>query len=475
MNSISEMQTSTSEDIQDAFIELRWVMLSAQMQSGKTDTFNLVACEMLRNYMVDHVVVLCGATDKELKKQNTDRRPFIRKYRKYIRDMLCKENPDITPHDIVDSIDDIIDRIDDDSMFTYMWSSDIKRNHTRIFKNTLFIWDESHYAQSIGQLPALFLIHNGISGNGDVNSLKNMGNFMLSVSATNFSERANMALFDQPKREITLDVDDSYCGVEYMSNNNLIKYFKKTRDTLIDALESFEDKKLYAIVRYHTYNNGDIDFIKSRGYRVIEYNNKSLKDGTCCIKSLDELEVAPTVPTVIIIQNMCRMGKRVPKKYISFVMETSVDPNTDTFLQGLLGRMCGYHSRRDIIIYLHIRCSQIKKEIMSYIDNVIPIKAKNMKSGKEYFRYTVDEINNALRHSVSNKDEVFGLITKAIRSGDSSINLGNIVCGEKGMHISTKILKRIVSLCMDDGHFVSVVYAGYSKIEGFSYICGLKW
>jgi hypothetical protein len=47
------------------------------------------------------------------------------------------------------------------------------------------------------------------------------------------------------------------------------------------------------------------------------------------------------------------MGKVVPKQHIAFVMETAKNSKTDTVLQGLLGRMCGYHEYADIAVYLH--------------------------------------------------------------------------------------------------------------------------
>jgi hypothetical protein len=60
------------------------------------------------------------------------------------------------------------------------------------------------------------------------------------------------------------------------------------------------------------------------------------------LKSLKDLATPPEVNTIVIIKELCRMGTVVPKQHISFVMETSTNPRTDTVLQGLLGRMCGY-------------------------------------------------------------------------------------------------------------------------------------
>ena len=66
---------------------LPWVMLVAQMQSGKTGTFLLVAAEMLREGKVEKVIIICGNSEKELKAQlQKDMREFRPKYRKYLKD-----------------------------------------------------------------------------------------------------------------------------------------------------------------------------------------------------------------------------------------------------------------------------------------------------------------------------------------------------------------------------------------------------
>jgi hypothetical protein len=57
---------------------------------------------------------------------------------------------------------------------------------------------------------------------------------------------------------------------------------------------------------------------------------------------INDLNDSPDHNTLIFIRGMYRMGKVVPKPHIAFIMETSKEPNTDTVLQGLIGRMCGY-------------------------------------------------------------------------------------------------------------------------------------
>jgi hypothetical protein len=54
------------------------------------------------------------------------------------------------------------------------------------------------------------------------------------------------------------------------------------------------------------------------------------------------LESAPPRTTIVIVDGRLRCGKRLVKNHIGAVWETSKGANTDTIIQGLLGRMCGY-------------------------------------------------------------------------------------------------------------------------------------
>ena len=56
-----------------AFETDQYVLLAAQMQSGKTGTFMYVAEQMLMNNKVDQVVIFSGNRESLLKKQTLDR------------------------------------------------------------------------------------------------------------------------------------------------------------------------------------------------------------------------------------------------------------------------------------------------------------------------------------------------------------------------------------------------------------------
>jgi hypothetical protein len=70
------------------------------------------------------------------------------------------------------------------------------------------------------------------------------------------------------------------------------------------------------------------------------------------IDSLECLNHEPERNTLILVKDHCRMGQQLPKQNISFVIETAVTSRTDVLLQGLLGRMCGYHNYTGIRVCL---------------------------------------------------------------------------------------------------------------------------
>lgn len=368
MDYISTFQTTAGDNVIQCYNELvpciRWVLLFAQMQSGKTTTYLYVACESIRLELVDKVIIFSGNAEVELKDQvNSDADNFVSKY--------CRDHN--------------LEFLSIRRKINVMWSHDISKKRNAE-KNTLFIWDESHSAQNIGNRPGKFLDANGISGDGDQSKLERNNNYFLSVSATPFSEISDMAHEGQMKKKITLKVSDQYFGLEQMLRNNNIRSYSSWRTALKQAFAEHKSQQpKYSIVRVKDDRMGDEvkRMAASCGWHSINYNSKSKG-----ISSLNDLNTAPTRNTVIIIKAMCRMGKVVPKQHIAFCMETSNQPNTDVVLQGLLGRMMGWNANRDVIIYLNEKVFSFN-ELESYVrlyngESIIPSKATNVLSRDGY-------------------------------------------------------------------------------------------
>ncbi len=67
---------------------------------------------------------------------------------------------------------------------------------------------------------------------------------------------------------------------------------------------------------------------------------------------LDVLSVKPTKHTFIFIKAKLRCAKTLPKEYLGVLYERfTKKPNMDTILQGLIGRLTGYHDNHDAVVF----------------------------------------------------------------------------------------------------------------------------
>jgi hypothetical protein len=338
----------------------RWVLLFAQMQSGKTTTYLYIACEAIRAGIVEKVVIFSGNQETELKDQvKSDCDIFVSNY--------CQEHG--------------LNYITIRNKIVVKWGAELKRSVAE--SDTLFIWDESHAAQSFGMRPDKYLIENGISGDGDETKLRNRNNFFLSVSATPFSEVSDFIHQYQFKSMVKLEVGPEYFSLKDMLANGNIRPYNDWEQTLRNAfVEHVGAVPKYSIVRVRNDTMGQTvtDIASSCGWASFTYNGKR-KD----IASMNNLAVAPIKNTVVIIKAMCRMGKVVPKQHIAFCMETSNDPKTDVVLQSLLGRMMGWNANRAVVIYLNEKTfasDELNRYVRMYDgEEIIPGRATNIVVG----------------------------------------------------------------------------------------------
>ena len=369
-----------------------WVVLQAQMQSGKTDTYLFVAAEMLFYKKVKHVIIMCGNGEIELKTQLIkDLKAFEHKYNELLEVVLGKS---------VSERREIREQINLDDNIKIRYGADLASKHDHVIgdmKDTLLIWDESHHAAGQMNRPNKFLKRMGISADGNPLRLEGeeQNTYVLSVSATPFAELSDFHHESQRKEVVVLQPGDGYRGVAYYLNK--IISFADWSVTLPEILHQYAAKSAsakYALIRI----NGDEDMEKARKitdengwlFKVFDAENvargKKTHDSSI-MQSLDELAMAPLKNTVIFIRGMCRMGKKVPKQHLAFVMETARNPNTDTVLQGLLGRMCGYHEV-DIGIYLHKNMADKitgngTTELEKFVEGSLPVNAAHMSKARE--------------------------------------------------------------------------------------------
>lgn len=428
--SIYEKQEIAARNILEIFTELgerereRYCILTAQMQSGKTDTYYLVACEMLRRGVVEHVVVFSGNRETDLFNQHgstTDQmETFYIKYKQYLRNIGVSngQGRDIIVKDVK-------------SQINVVWGGNLKRE---IFKpNTLYIWDESHYAQSKGQQVDKFLKQCGLTATGTNDYFEQTNSFLLSVSATPFSEMSDYRWNKQNKCVVPLLPGETYCGVKWFLNNGKIVPFTLWSDAMVSAIArtSSVGRSTYGLVRVSNKIEMDAKRIaEERGFKWIMYDQKWVGDSLAQILSTE-----PENPTIVFLKGKCRMGNQVPKSHVSFVIETCSKSNTDTVLQGLLGRMCGYHNNTDIFIYLNeriVNSGELEKFVeMSEVPESLqlPTKGQNLVSESEsiksnkYGLYPRIPVHISKEHITSTDSA--GLkadIIAAFNSGDAEFN-----------------------------------------------------
>jgi hypothetical protein len=367
-------QIEAARDVRESFKHISYVILLAQMQSGKTGTFKLVGAEMLREGIIDRVVIFSGSRELELKRQTEDHRKFGVSYRKYLRNNLGMNSDEVE-----DIVEEIIRNIE------VVWGQNLKKFVPRN-KKTLYIWDESHYGQTQEQEVDKFLTRIGIQATGVVPE----GSYVLSVSATPMSELCDKSNFEQMKKVVYMKPDDTYIGVEQLLNNGQIISIRE--DQIIQTLDTIHFEN-YGIIRaYEKKQSSILEVASLRNWSVVHHDMDSDIDLNVI------LATPPTNPTIILIKGKMRMGKQLQKKNVSFCMETS-EPKTDTFLQGLTGRCCGYKHGEDwanvsIKIYVvNVDVEEIRRYIKMLDDFVtVPFKANNVVAQTRQKHYYISPI-----------------------------------------------------------------------------------
>jgi hypothetical protein len=389
LRKLSDAQIDAGKRITHAFETsqgIRWVILQAQMQSGKTETYLFDACERLRLRLVENVVIFSGNAEIDLKEQlkkevmGLGDAKFYGKYNKYLRTIYLKDGRDID--EALDIIEDILVKVK--THIHVVWGPELK-NYSGPTSNTLFIWEESHHAQSVNNCPAKFLQTVGISANGDSGILSEKNNFVVSISATPFSELSDRHHLNQCKMVVIMTPGVNYVSVKHIRDSGRLKAYSNMQEGLQRALATPHASPMYAIVRISIKNEDIVKSIISRcGWNYVVFD--SLAKGEEKIvgdNAWNNMATKPDRDTVILIRGKCRMGKNLQKSHVLFVFETAKNSNTDTVLQGLLGRVCGYSDGSDRIqVWLNSKIIN-SGEIDRYIDmtdgiQVIPRKAMNL-------------------------------------------------------------------------------------------------
>ena len=361
------LQIKAAKEILEYFKTNSYVILFALMQSGKLDTFMLVCCEMLRLNLVQHAVVFTGNRELQLKNQMMDTEKFIQSYAYYLTGDEFGYSEELAECIAKGCV----------SRIKILGGQDLAKYKPQ--PKTVYVHDESHYGQSVGQQVGKFLAKINVKGSGEVSD----GDYMLSVSATPFTEQVNNLEMGD-KKCVRLDTTEKYISVEKLKDSGRLR-------NLCNMAE------VEAILR-------SVVSSTPSGYFIIRATEKKQQTLNTIIKSLDcecihfdqtndskdindILRVQPTKLIIVYLKGMCRMGKQLYKRYIVCGMETSKNAKTDTVLQGLIGRWCGYtpYKFNAPIYILNLDWCEIDRYIDLFNGNEssIPHKAMNLKPCKK--------------------------------------------------------------------------------------------
>jgi hypothetical protein len=343
-------QIEAAEKIIEYYQKSPFIVLLAQMQSGKTGTYLLTALKMMEMGVVDHVFIISGSSDKSLRDQaHNDLAEALKDY---------GENDNIQPENI-----------------HVKFSHDLKEI-TTLHDKTLIIHDESHMAQSKNNIPySKFYLKHGIEGalRGSFRTIREKNIRILGVSATPFSEiTSNQKVADgdwslsekevlganhdlESKVIYPMTPGPRYVGVSDFLRNGNIRFeaspikpdsCEHVASVLQQNTVKYDQK--YCVIRTHCAEKDSAMIETLATEHGYDYN--PIFGGSK--ESLDFMDAKPGKRTIIHICGRFRMGQVVPKEHIGMVYEQSANPNADTVLQGLVGRMCGYHGNMSVDIFV---------------------------------------------------------------------------------------------------------------------------
>ena len=371
-------QITAAENIHCAFGRLRYAMLMARCQAGKTGAYQELIRIMLENGDIQRAYIVCGSSEILLREQA-------------IEDTQ-KANGAAYKAGTIEVI----------------FHNDFKTTEMDI-ANALIVVDESHMVQTQGQGLDLFLSRHGITMDGNPQTLNAQNAYIVSVDATPYSELAALKHKEAPyeKHIEVLAPGHGYYGLEQYWGNGLIRetfYIPQNSIKFTNIVKSVGnkwilmrlntckatlaiEKKLKELCHKNSWNLLNYTS-EEREVAITRKEQKNLGADTPC------LEDVPEVPTIVILKGTLRAGKVVPKKHIGFVWEGAKNSKTDALVQGLPGRMCGYEFDGDFRPFIFVppsslarkegkmvKASEIERAIMAP-EMTVPTKGTNLKGGR---------------------------------------------------------------------------------------------
>jgi len=336
-----ENQINVAQEINTLFHKFDFIHLQAQMQSGKTGACLYSVFKQLESNSINSFHVLSGISDLDLKNQ------WIEKIETHYDDYF-KSNPS---NETEFQYHTLLKQLLKSNVY---FGKSIKHIESlESFKNSVIIIDEIHYGSSndsiICKLFKKLNIKSILEGNPcELLKEYNIKILVVTATAANLDAIYHNTEASENWGRVYMEPGYNYKGVlDYYANHNIYSNFNIKHDDisdLVDLLNKYKSHKKYMIFRAVTQKSSIIlEVCKALNIPYLFYDQENSKH-------FDNIK--PKEFTCVLIKSKLRVGKELNKDNICAVFETSLTINTDTLLQGLFGRVCGYNITNDIDIYI---------------------------------------------------------------------------------------------------------------------------
>ena len=361
--------------------EVHYVLLRAPLQAGKTGTYQYLARMMLVLGMVDSVYVVCGSNEKELLKQvNADVEEWhgADVLGKNVHVVFRQHFPKVTM--ATRRVLIINDESHVDCQLGQQLHHFLDRHDLTMAGTTPRMKEDRVYMVSVSATP---FAEESVMAHGD--SLpKRM--VRLTVDETYYGpaeyrrdgllQKTFSVLSEDGQARFRKTVQDVWAKGKYV----LIRIRESAVATrqarrAIHAMrgggdeEKEEEEEEKAVGRYSVTEAEGVHVLleelvkETQGARILHFTSAytgpeqqivtteaeadaffedQIRRNPYHARRIPSLDVAPSAPTIVLLDGRLRYGKRLHKEHIGMTWDTATESSTDVILQGLVGRMCGY-------------------------------------------------------------------------------------------------------------------------------------
>ena len=328
-------QKNFGKMIADSFandLKILTMMAIAPTQSGKTGSMLATAYECLCNPILnmppENIFIFTSHSSREWLDQTRSRFPAQFANQIFHRNMFNK----------------FIDQVKDKS-------------------NVLIIFDESHIANKFNQ--TLFKVYNSLNLY-DINYLYEKNIKTLHFTATPEVLVENLtSTWKHSCKVVKMDVPDSYVSIERLNKDGRIKEYKDlcgynplTKQVMPEVYNNIEE------IREYLGNKPKIHIIRTprgMGHNIVIQNFRKVFGENYeyisepMIKDFDTFtDKVVKKHTFLFIKDKLRCAKTINHANVGVLYERWViKPNSSSILQGLAGRLTGYHNNYNSVVFTH--------------------------------------------------------------------------------------------------------------------------